>query len=362
MPKIDRSSKVRPAVVGTGLVALDIVLRKGHTPVITAGGTCANVLAILSYLGWSSTLVSRLAEDRAAKYVLHDLSTWGVSTRFARLAPTCETPVIVERIRQDAHGHPFHTFSLSCPACGRRLPSYQPVTSSSMTGLLDGHPNLGKVAFIDRVSRGALDLAQHTVANGGIVIFEPSSIRDEKLFKEMILIAHIVKYAQETLADYGELSWSHATRLEIQTLGRGGVRFRSNLAELHRAWHHAQAVPVNELVDACGAGDWFTAVLVDRLCRRGVKGLISASKAVLFDAVNLAQRIAAWNCAYAGARGGMYSSEGRRELRSLARIDRRLVATQYEVESDDAAAQICGCTISTSTNEVATRLQSDLPS
>jgi fructokinase len=178
----------------------------------------------------------------------------------------------------------------------------------------------------------------------------------------MILIAHIVKYAQETLADYGELSWSHATRLEIQTLGRGGVRFRSNLGELHRVWHHAQAVPVNELVDACGAGDWFTALLVDRLCRAGARGLRSVSKTILFDAVDLAQRIAAWNCAYAGARGGMYSSEGRRELRSLARIDRRLVAAQYEVESDDAAAQICGCTISTAKTESAIRVPSRLPS
>jgi fructokinase len=103
-----------------------------------------------------------------------------------------------------------------------------------MTELLGQHPKLGEVAFIDRVSRGALDLAQYTVSNGGIVVFEPSSIRDERLFKEMMLTAHIVKYAQETLAEYGELSWSDATRLEIQTLGRGGVRFRSNLGVYRR--------------------------------------------------------------------------------------------------------------------------------
>jgi len=233
MPKIERS-KTRPSVVGTGLVALDMVLRHGHMPIITAGGTCANVLVILSYLGWRSELISRVAADRAAEYVLQDLSTWDVSTRFARLKPSGETPVIVERIRRDTQGHPFHTFSLSCPACGRRLPSYQPVTSSAMTELLGQHPKLGEVAFIDRVSRGALDLAQYTVSNGGIVVFEPSSIRDERLFKEMMLTAHIVKYAQETLAEYGELSWSDATRLEIQTLGRGGVRFRSNLGVYRR--------------------------------------------------------------------------------------------------------------------------------
>ena len=133
------------------------------------------------------------------------------------------------------------------------------------------------------------------------------------------------------------------------------------LGELTRVWHHAQAVPVNELVDACGAGDWFTAVFVDRLCRTGAKGLISASRNALFDAVDLAQRIAAWNCAYPGARGGMYSIEGRRELRSLVRIERRLNATQYEVGSDEAAAQICGCSIGAPAAEAAIRATSRPP-
>ena len=43
-----------PVVVGTGLVALDIVINSDvhRPPQLWAGGTCGNVLTILSYLGW----------------------------------------------------------------------------------------------------------------------------------------------------------------------------------------------------------------------------------------------------------------------------------------------------------------------
>ena len=47
----------RPVVVGTGLVALDVVINSDvhRPPRLWAGGTCGNVLTILSYLGWHAS-------------------------------------------------------------------------------------------------------------------------------------------------------------------------------------------------------------------------------------------------------------------------------------------------------------------
>lgn len=50
----------RPTVVGTGLVALDVVFNEKQDEPIGrwAGGTCGNVLSILSWLGWSAWPIS----------------------------------------------------------------------------------------------------------------------------------------------------------------------------------------------------------------------------------------------------------------------------------------------------------------
>jgi len=70
----------RPIVIGTGLLALDIVFSADDAmaPQFYAGGTCGNVLVILSYLGWKSYPVARLNEDAASGYVVKDLKRWAV--------------------------------------------------------------------------------------------------------------------------------------------------------------------------------------------------------------------------------------------------------------------------------------------
>lgn len=335
-------------VVGSGLVALDIVLDGEKKAALAAGGTCANVVAALSYLGWHSVLVARLGDDYAAKTVLNDLAIFGVDTKFSTLKPVSNTPVIVERLRADRHGRPFHTFSFSCPSCGKRLPSFQPVTSAQQLESLPEIVADTNVCFIDRISRGAIDLAEAVSAEGGVVYFEPSSVRDEKLFREMMRHTSIIKYSHERLTDEGEIRWTDATLLEIQTLGRGGVRFRFREHSQPSNWHHCDALPLPKLVDSCGAGDWFSAGLIHWLCSSHSMEDKSLTPKVLTDAMNFAQRVAIWTCGFPGARGGMYSERGRATLRSLIRLKRPLQHSA-KPESDQITAKICGCEVAAST-------------
>ena len=59
----------RPVCAGTGLVALDIVFNGDSTvpPRMWAGGSCGNVLTILSYLGWQAVPLARLAKTKPRK-------------------------------------------------------------------------------------------------------------------------------------------------------------------------------------------------------------------------------------------------------------------------------------------------------
>src|SRR5436190_16874543 len=93
----------RPTVLGTGLVALDLVI--GGSPEnrsrCYAGGTCGNVLTILSFLGWDAYPLARLNGDFTSNWVRDDLRRFGVHTDFLSLPPTNPAPVIIEWIGKD---------------------------------------------------------------------------------------------------------------------------------------------------------------------------------------------------------------------------------------------------------------------
>ena len=87
----------QPVVIGTGLVALDVVIPNDLTvdPHVCAGGTCGNVLAALAFLGWQSYPIARLGADGAAKRITTDLRQWGVNLDFVSFDEEGSTPVVV---------------------------------------------------------------------------------------------------------------------------------------------------------------------------------------------------------------------------------------------------------------------------
>src|SRR5262249_13894143 len=58
--------------------------------------------------------------------------------------------------------------------------------------------------------------------------------------------------------------------------------------------------------DTAGCGDWCTAGLLSILGVHGQAGLATITERTLIRALKYGQALAAWNCQYEGARGGMY--------------------------------------------------------
>jgi sugar/nucleoside kinase (ribokinase family) len=299
MTKRKRKSRI-PSACGIGLIALDIV-EHGDSISHHVGGTCGNVLTILAYLGWDSYPIGRLANDAAGKIVVSDLQRWGVRSDYLQLNPTARTPVIIERLSVDANGVPFHSYGFNCAECGGRLPSYQPVTLRSLE-TVTASLSRTDVLFLDRVSPAAIKIAEFARDRGALIYFEPTSVRDERQFRRLVSLAHVIKYAQDRILDLNEICEVPTNILEIQTLGRGGLRFRFQ----KRSWRRAVAWPVPTLLDAAGSGDWLSAVLIHLLARRGLKGFADASLETVAQAINAGQAAAAWNCGFVGPRGSMY--------------------------------------------------------
>lgn len=305
------TSVAQPKIFGAGLIALDLVIGPDPTTPVRswAGGTCGNVLSIMAYLGWDAYPIARMNGDPASERVRSDMAQWGVHLDWANCAPTTHTPIIVQEIRRDRDGRPKHRFSWACPHCGEWLPSFKAVTVSAVEPV---KPALvgASVFFLDRLSRATLMLAEEASARGAVVVFEPSGKSSDKLLAEAISLAHIVKYADERLAGIdGVMAEGSAALVEVQTLGEQGLSYRHRLEGSVSDWKKLGAVVAPRLADTCGAGDWCTAGLIAGVAAGGQGGLVRIGASGVESALRYGQALAAWNCGFEGARGGMYAVE-----------------------------------------------------
>lgn len=303
--------RLRPTVVGAGLVALDVVI--DHTTSTQdasyfAGGTCGNVLTILSYLGWDSKPIARLKPGASTDLLIGDLERWGVDPAYLTQDADGSTPVIIQNNRELKDGSRTHSFSLRCPCCNAYLPGYKSILGQTACQIAESIP-AHQVFFFDRVSRGTLNLARASAKLGAVIVFEPSGVCEPRLFKEAWSIANVVKYSNERLRDIADLNLQQTDcpglLLEIETLGEDGLRFRSNLNS-NRSWRSLKSIPVSRFRDAAGSGDWCTAGVLQKLAKAGVKKLKSTTAAQLEEALKYGQALATWNCSFDAARGGMY--------------------------------------------------------
>ena len=295
-------------VYGTGLLTLDLVVgpddqKPAHW---FAGGTCGNVLTILSFLGWQSFPIARLNGDIASQIVRCDLKNWGVNMEYAALAPQVPTPIIVQRIRRRASGKSVHSFSCSCPYCGSWLPGFKPVRHETALDVSTSWVS-PTVFFFDRVSRGMITLAEAAAESGALVVFEPSAKCESRQMQEALQIAHIVKYSDQRFPhSLSALEISSNTRIEIQTQSGNGFRYRTKFMKRASGWTNKKSLLTTEVVDSAGAGDWFTAALISKFSN-GLDDLFKLRDHNLGEILDYANTVAAWNCFFEGARGGMYT-------------------------------------------------------
>lgn len=295
-----RCGQTRPTIVGTGLVALDVVFRNDHEAAETAlGGSTGNVLAILGHLKWRALPVAQLGSDAAATRITLEFDRLGADTRFLLRSKGLTTPVVYQF---PGTGNHSHEFSFRCPVCGRKRGFVSPDDGEGVASILD-KIDIPDVFYFDRVTPWALLLAQRFHYSGSLVVFEPSTIGgNREAFERAIALSHIVKYADDRIADMADFDLSRV-QVEIQTLGKNGLQFR--LTEHSGGWHHLDAIPVPYITDTAGAGDWCTSgflyALVGSIIESGGRGQLSTRR--IRESLRFGQTLAALNCMEKGARG-----------------------------------------------------------
>jgi fructokinase len=300
--------KKKPTCVGTGLVALDVILNGSPQtlPKISVGGSCGNVLSILGYLGWESTPIARLADNSATQELLSDFIRWHINTKFLKINNEGSTPIIIHRILKDKQGNPIHRFEFKDPETKAWLPQFKGITINFAQEIISQNLN-ADVFYFDRVNPGTVELAKYYRKKGTLVFFEPSSIKDERLFGECVGISNIVKFSSERISDFRKRFPKIKADLEIETLGKRGLAYRSKNNFQKNEWKMIDPSLISTIVDAAGAGDWCSAGIISKLGVPQCSSFQDWKITEIEDALNYGQVLGGINCCFDGARGIMYS-------------------------------------------------------
>lgn len=315
------------SVMGSGFIALDFVYGE-HGLFHSTGGSCGNVLIALSWLGWTSTPVTRLGVDAIGDFVVQEMESEGLDLSLVQRSQSTPTPVVIQQF-VDAPSGRRHRFSLVCPGCGAWLPRYRSIVLTQAEEAMQHRAP--KAYYFDRTSPATVALAEWAKAQGALVLFEPSSIGEDALFERAVDACHILKFSDERFGRESELCQAPGPQLIVRTMGAEGLR-----ARWKGRWSSLDSFAARSVVDAAGAGDWCSVGLLHVLGQNGAQGLAQVRKADVERGLRLGQALAALNCGYEGARGLMTAAH------SVERVDRMLRSTaggqSVLEEADESAA------------------------
>lgn len=294
---------------GAGLLALDILFRSSNLRDIRyyVGGSCGNVMMILSHLGWGTYPIGRLHQDKYAARIVRDLVFNNVNTDFVSIDMTGSTPIIIQRNTIDRAGNPKHRFDIVHPITGEYLPRYKGITKKNAEYIIQETKLVPDYFYFDRVSPGILLLVEYYKKRGSIIIFEPSS-RKNKDFEKALELTDILKFSDQRIPDFKEVYPTAIAPIEIETKGSMGLFYRCRYWGKNWKMMPPYKIPSNMIVDTSGAGDWTTAGIVFMLNQSCTRDMALVDQNELERALEFGQKLGAKACLYEGARGLMVES------------------------------------------------------
>jgi fructokinase len=328
-----KGSASSPRMIAAGYTTLDTILYKGRLA-HRAGGTAANVAAILAWLGWQTGLAAQIGDDPAGRRLAADLKRAGVEVGHVIRQAEAKTPQIIHEVTNGGH-----RFLLQCPECGRRFARSRPLSVSNASTLL-GAIEKADVFFFDRANAGTLALAESFNKRGALIVFEPSVPGRTDYTRRAVKLASIVKMSEErqrVLDD--EFLGTSQNQIQIITRGNRGAVVRRG----HRVLRETAAFPVR-VIDPGGAGDWTTAGVLFELKGRNRFNIDSLTQALRFG-----QALAALNCEGPGARSLIEHRsrkqaivDARRLLRAAPRRDDETITPRWSRRRTNACFACLG--------------------
>jgi len=278
-------------VAGTGLTVLDRIYSDGDLTDEALGGSCGNVLVSLAMLHRNVVPLLTLGDDVEGGRLVAEFVQAGAVVDHIHLKSGARSPVIAQEL-DTASG--YHDFSFVCPETSEELPRYVPIGENEVASALHVLTQCS-VFYADRLSASILDAMKAARLSGAIVFFEPSDVDQGDLFAEALSLVSILKYSVDRLGE--QLADLDNDCVRIVTHGAAGLEVRHDESTV---W--CSAIDAPSVLDTCGSGDMVSVGVIDWMLSSGIRAE-DLSASALIEGIVAGQRLAAENCAFAGARG-----------------------------------------------------------
>jgi len=301
-------------VIGSGIYMLDSIVVRDYpewpllrpfterTVIEEVGGTCGNVMCILSWLGWKAMPEVSLDDSPVGLKIASDLARYGCDLRHVTNTPGGGATVLRCTHKRDAEGNHTIAFRATGPG-GSRFPRRHFLRSrDEAPAFLDRLEEVPGVYFFDDPAAGHRLIARTLRERGTLVYFEPSGI-ESKADLEAVAASDIVKFSGTHVTDL-TFTDRFPDKLFIRTLGEDGLQFR-----LHGGpWIHVDPVPVPDVVDWEGAGDWTSAAFLTQLAAADVPfGELTGS--TVRECLTAAQTVASQSVCFLSSKGLIHDAD-----------------------------------------------------
>jgi fructokinase len=278
-------------VAGTGLTVLDRIYADGDLANEALGGSCGNVLVSLAMLHRNVVPLLVLGDDDEGGRLLAEFVQAGAIVDHIHRKCGTRSPIIAQEL-DTASGQ--HDFTFVCPETSVDLPRYVPIGESEVASALHVLTQCS-VFYADRLSASIVDAMKAARLSGAIIFFEPSAVDHDDLFDEALGFVSILKYSADRLGE--RLAGLRHDCVRIVTHGAAGLEIRhyDNVV-----W--CSAINAPSVLDTCGSGDMVSVGVIDWMLTSGIRAE-ELGASVLIEGIVAGQRLAAENCAFAGARG-----------------------------------------------------------
>jgi len=303
---------MKRTVIGSGAYYFDTIVVRDYpygpekkkfiekTVLEEVGGTCGNVMCMLSYLGLKTYPLAILDQSEQGYQMKSDLERYGADTRFVRNEKDGGTCLFRCTHKTTPEGEHVMSFRMTSP--GSRFPrKKQPgARNGEAASFVDGLDFVPDVFFFDDPAAGNMIIAEELRKKGTMVYFEPEGIQDGKLgaFLKRVQVSDVVKFSGEKISD-SSFTDEFSDKLFIQTLGSKGMRFRLRGGK----WNNIAPIQNDNVVDWEGAGDWTSSAFIAYICDKGWNDISKISESQVRESLENATGVASRSVSFMGSKG-----------------------------------------------------------